>query len=153
MGLKQGVEGSWLARLSVVRRPPQVYAPNGAFNLFNITGGPVWILGFFFFADEATGIAATMAVTVSGGAIDGGAAVIQSAAGTFCVWTLGAVAATANLANAPMPALAARPLMDAGILSIPGVIQTTVAAGPITGLHTFYVVFYRMAPEADISVA
>jgi len=157
MGLGATVKQTSLNIMQVVKRPPQVY-PIGADNLFTIVGGPVYIQGLFFYADEAidnAGAGTTMVVQICGVAADSAApTAIATAIGGVCIWPLNATVPVPNLAMNIMPTAA-------GVFSVvasPGSaggdnITVTVATASTVGMCSWYVLYFRMEPAAEIIVA
>lgn len=162
MGLNTVIKETSLDIMQVVKRPPEVYPVAASKKLFTIVGGPVWIKGLFFYANEAVDAAGggtTMLMKICGVAADNGATVIATPIGGNCVWPLqnGNPPVPGVLSN-PMPTLAAAGAGSFGQLVSPGGaggdnIVVTVAAASTVGKCSFYVLYFRMDSDAKIVVA
>jgi len=157
MGLSNTIKRISLDVMEVVKRPPQVYPIAAAAPIFTIAGGPVWIKGLFFFADEAVddaGGGTTMIIQICGVPADSAApTAIATVINGICVWPLitGVVPIPNVLAN-PMPTLLAVAASCFGQVAGPGDITLAVGAASTVGMCSFYCVYYRMNPNSNIEV-
>jgi len=157
MGLSSVIKKTSLDIMQVVKRPAAVYGI-ATHTLFTIVGGPVYIHGLFFYADEAVddaGGGTTMVVQICGVAADSHApTAIATAIGRVCVWPLNNSVPVPDLAMNIMPTAAG--VFSA--LASPGSaggdnITVAVATASTVGACSWYVLYERMDPDAAIIVA
>jgi len=158
MGLSNVVKNISMDVMEVVKRPPQVYGIAAAAPIFTIVGGPVWIKGLFFFADEAVdnaGTGTTMEIQICGVPADSAVpTIVSTVINGICVWPLitGVVPIPNVLAN-PMPTILGVAANCFGQLASPGDITLAVTTASTVGMCSFYCVYYRMNPNSNIDVA
>lgn len=158
MGLNTVIKRMSLDIMQVAIRPPQVYPIAAAAPIFTIAGGPVWIKGLFFYADEAVdnaGTGTTMEIQICGVPADSAVpTAIATPVNGICVWPLvtGVVPVPNVLAN-PMPTLLAVAANCLGQLASPGDITLEVTTASTVGMCSFYVLYYRMHPDSEIVIA
>ncbi len=162
------VKGTWQRKLHVCQRPAETYLlAGGARAIFDVTGGPVWLVAYFGEAngdldDAVTGF--TIEFTVNGIAVDGAAtAGAGSAAGDIVVCPLDTTAVAVVLcANAAecIPQIVANAL-GAGQMVVPssinavapGELGLTVAGGNATATLTMYAAYFRLSPLSEVVVS
>jgi len=157
MGFGSIVKATSLDIMQVVKRPPAVYGI-ATHNLFRIVGGPVYIQGLFFYADENIDLAntgTTMDVQICGVAADSGVATaVRTLIGRTCIWPLNNTAPVPNLAMNIMPTVAGVFSAIASPGSAGGnniTVQVTTAS--TVGRCSWYVLYFRMEPDAQIILA
>jgi hypothetical protein len=157
MGLGPIVKKTSLDIMQVVKRPAAVYAV-GNHNLFTIVGGPVYIHGLFFYADDNVDLAnagTTMEVQICGVAADSAVpTAVRTLVGRTCVWPMNNSVPVPNLAMNIMPTAAG--VFSA--LASPGSaggnnITVAVATASTVGRCSWYVLYFRMEPNAYIRTA
>jgi len=157
MGLSATVKKTSLDIMQVVKRPAAVYGI-ATHTLFTIVGGPVWIKGLFFYANEAVddaGNGTTMIVQVCGVAADSHApTAVATRIGRTCVWPLSEQVPIPDVAFNPMATI----LGMFSVLASPGSdggddITVAVATASTVGTCSWYVLYERMEPDAAIIVA
>ncbi len=135
-----------LQGLEVAYRPAALYNV-GANTIFTIAGGPVVICALFAHTIQAMAAASTFTLTVSGAAIDNGAALVTSLINTLIVSPLD------NTGVQPIvPNIAVSSTMAGGfqLLAVPGNIVLTVGAANTTGTMVWYCAYFRMNMASSV---
>lgn len=146
MGLKGQVDILTYARQMVAVRPAAAYGI-AANTIFAVSGGPVMLLALFGHVITAIAGVPTATFTVCGVAVDSGATVITSGAGTFIVCPL-----DDSGLSAIVPNVAARNILVANaLIAVPGNIVVTIAAAPTVGTIAWYCVYYAVGEVARIT--
>lgn len=138
-----------------VYRPGASYAA-GAHDLFDITGGPVWIRALFEYNETAVAGATTTTLAVGAVGLDAGAVSIQGAQYTIVVSPLdAAVAKIAAALAVQMPSLLGF-ATNIGVVAGPGVAINATFGGAAMGAAEYvaYLVCYQKClPQSLISLA
>ena len=168
MSISSFVKGTWQRKLHVCQRPAETYLlAGGARAIFDVTGGPIWLVAYFGEAngdlDDAAG-GSTLEFTVNGIAVDGAAPVVAgSAAGDIVVCPLDTTAvAVVLVANAAecIPQIVANAL-GAGQMIVPssvagvapGELGLTVGIANFTATLTMYAAYFRLSPLSEVVVS
>lgn len=162
MGLRDEVEKVFLERLLVVTRPSQIYtvaAPGPTYPLFNISGGAVEITDFGAVATGAAVLVVDLLTTINGVAADDAAPTAINGAVGSVIWVPLDPAGTIINALA-IPKIVTTLVDDTRCTSViagiqpaaVGVIAATFGTGTSVVLQ-WYVVFRRLSPNSNISVA
>lgn len=158
MSLKSEVQEIYQHQEMYVSRPPEAAIVQGAHNIFQVIGGPVWLKAFIAYANAATGAASSFQVTACGVALEQAAVVCNLLIGEMAVWPLAAAVGSVivpNVANTPYPTLASALLGNTGIMLSPGsaggdVFVLTVGAADTVGATSFHLRFKRMTAISNI---
>jgi hypothetical protein len=159
-GLKQTVDSIYHQSLQVAYRPPGAALGIAAHNIFQLTGGPAYVKGFFAYCNVTMAAASTFQVSACGVVLENAAVVCNLVVGEMAVWPLAGGAGNViipNVSNTPYPPLATTLLgMTGGILLSPGsaagdlfILTVGAVICPINTV-SFYVIYYKMAPETLI---
>lgn len=153
MGQRNEVEETFNQRWSVAYRPPQLYLTTGSpYTLFTINVGPVKLIHLFARAvSGAPAAGTTFDVTVCGVAADAGAVNVNGAVNTLMMVPLNVASALTPNALA-MPVLVTAVASD-GMLASVGNIQLVVAAASTIVTIEWFCCYYRVHPQASVSVA
>lgn len=145
--------------LFVASTVPQALAI-GAHNILTITGGPVWIVGFYCYANAATGAASTMALAVCGVNMQNAAVACNLLIGELAIWPLEVAAGSViipNVAAGPMPTLGAGGNnLVAGVVAAPGSaggdnLVLTIGAANMVGVNSWHAVYYKLSAASLIA--
>lgn len=126
----------------------------GAYNVFAITGGPVWIRALLIYNDTLIAGATTTTEAVGAVGLDVAAFSIAGAQFTLQVSPLdAAVAKIASALAVQMPSLLGF-VTNSGVVASPGVNITSTFAGVAMGaaeLVSYYVVYKKLTPQSLIA--
>ena len=126
----------------------------GAYAVFAITGGPVWIRALLIYNDTAIAAATTTTEAVGAVGLDAAAFSIAGAINTLQVSPLDvAVAKIASALAVQMPSLLGF-ATNVGFVASPGVNITSTCAGVAMGAAenvSYYCVYRKLAPESLIA--
>jgi len=158
-GLGATVKRISLDVMEVAIRPGEIYAlaDYNPGNLFTIVGGPVWIRGLFAHVTVlAENSGNTGAITICGVGAQTAAVILDSTLNDIIMWPLEATGGSViipNVASNPMPSLGAvGNNFVGGQVAGPGNIALTVN-GDLVSTLIFYIVYYRLNPNSEITVA
>lgn len=152
----------YLREPDVIMRPAEIYGL-GVNTLFNIVGGPVWVIGLFAYllADLDSGpLGSDAAFEINGIPVDDAlpTAVAGGALGDLLVCPLddtGAVPIIVNVAAAGFPNPASVLVGSGKVLAgpVPGEIDLIIGTAACDGACIFYCIYQRMSPGANVIVA
>jgi len=157
MGLHQEVSQILDNNIQRIVRPAQLYTNVvGAYNLFAVRDGPIMALKLVGMHTAASGGAATLAVTLTGGiGMDAGAVAINGAVGTV-------VNVGLNVATVQAGAAVGIPNTDALFYPKGTTIGLQAALAPTFIIGTFAVstvtmlwvlLYYKLTPESHVEVS
>ena len=153
MSLKSIIGQVWQNGLHIAHDVPATHGA-GAYNVFAITGGPVWIKALLIYNDTAIAAATTTTEAVGAVGLDVAAFSIQGAQFTLQVSPLdAAVAKIASALAVQMPSLLGF-ATNVGFVASPGVNITSTFAGVAMGAAenvSYYCIYQKLSPQSLIA--
>lgn len=154
MGLASRIKSLSLGDLHIVSSVPAFYTA-AAHNIFNITGGLVWIVGIIEYVDVDVVNATTTTIDIGAVSVDAGAVAINAAGALGIVTSpLRASAKAAAALAAPLPDETALTANGGhGIIAGPGVAITVTFATVMVaaGRYSLHVIYRKIHPNALIA--
>lgn len=158
MGLRQEIQQVVQDMDRVAYRPAQIYsnvAP-GTYNLWTVTGGPIWVKAIGTRAVQAVTTAPTFALTLNTVAMQNAAVAVTCVINGITTFPLGAAAGqviVTNLLSQPPYSLANALLGQVGQGQImgTGIILLTVGAAVADGTIEFFMVYKKLSPVSIVA--
>lgn len=158
MGLRQEIQQVLQDMDRVAYRPPQIYsnvAP-GTYNLWVVTGGPIWVRIVGNRAVQAVTTAPTFALTLNTVAMQNAAVANTCVINGITTFPLGAAAGqviVTNLLSQPPFSLANALLGQVGQGQIMGIgnVLLTVAGAVADGTIEFFMVYKKLSPASNVA--